>query len=162
MFPVVLNYIKQNGGSEEQARDIFQDAMVVFYRKLQDDTFELTCKIQTFLYSVSRNLWLNELKSRIVIAPQEEIKDSSEEDIEVEDNDVRGRVAILNASLQNLGEPCATILKYYYVENLSMQEISKRMSYTNAENAKNQKYKCLVRLKKLFFKNASDLISLEN
>jgi hypothetical protein len=50
-----------------------------------------------------------------------------------------------------MGEPCKTILEDYYIRKMSMQDISEKFGYTNAENAKNQKYKCLMRLKKLFF-----------
>lgn len=154
MYPVIANYIRLNGGNEEEAKDVFQDAVVVLYRKLQDDAFELTCKIQTFLYSVSRNLWLNEVKNRSLILPENEIRDQHDEITETDpqDNDVRGRIVTLNSSLEKLGEPCASILRMFYIDDLSMNEIAGRMNYTNADNAKNQKYKCLMRLKKIFFR----------
>jgi RNA polymerase sigma factor (sigma-70 family) len=154
MYPVIANYIKLNGGSEEEAKDVFQDAVVVLYRKLKDDTFELTCKIQTFLYSVSRNIWLNELKNKSLLSPENEIRDQHEETTETDpqENDIRSRIVLLNNSLDKLGEPCASILKMYYIDDLSMNEIAGKMNYTNADNAKNQKYKCLIRLKKIFFR----------
>jgi hypothetical protein len=57
----------------------------------------------------------------------------------------------MEASMEKIGEPCKTILEDYYIHRKSMLEIADRFGYTNAENAKNQKYKCLMRLKKLFF-----------
>ena len=57
----------------------------------------------------------------------------------------------MNTALQLLGEPCKTIMEDFYIHNRSMQEICERFGYTNADNAKTQKYKCLQRLKKLFF-----------
>jgi DNA-directed RNA polymerase specialized sigma24 family protein len=54
-------------------------------------------------------------------------------------------------SLSGLGEPCRTILEDFYVRDLSMESISQKFGYTNPDNAKNQKYKCLQRLRKLFF-----------
>jgi predicted DNA-binding protein YlxM (UPF0122 family) len=54
-------------------------------------------------------------------------------------------------ALNQLGEPCRTLLEDYYFQDLSMQLITEKFGYTNADNAKNQKYKCLMRLKKLFF-----------
>jgi predicted DNA-binding protein YlxM (UPF0122 family) len=57
----------------------------------------------------------------------------------------------MESALQNMGQPCQTILEDYYLHKRSMQEIAEKFGYTNAENAKNQKYKCLMRLKKLFF-----------
>ena len=154
MYPVIANYIRLNGGSEEEARDVFQDAVVVLYRKLQIDTFELTCKLQTFLYSVSRNLWLNEIRSKSLFSAENEIKDDRAEIIETEtnDNNIRNRIVQLNNSIEKLGEPCAGLLKMFYIQNLSMNEIADLMNYTNADNAKNQKYKCLMRLKKIFFR----------
>ena len=50
-----------------------------------------------------------------------------------------------------LGEPCKTLLEDFYIQDLSMQTITEKLGYTNADNTKNQKYKCLMRLKKLFF-----------
>ena len=50
-----------------------------------------------------------------------------------------------------LGEPCRTLLEDFYIKASSMQDITEKFGYTNADNAKNQKYKCLMRLKKMFF-----------
>jgi predicted DNA-binding protein YlxM (UPF0122 family) len=57
----------------------------------------------------------------------------------------------MEQAMGNMGEPCKTILEDYYIRKMSMQEIAGKFGYTNSENAKNQKYKCLMRLKKLFF-----------
>jgi hypothetical protein len=55
-----------------------------------------------------------------------------------------------------LGEPCRGIIKDFYVDHLNMIEIADKYGYTNADNAKNQKYKCLQRLKKIYFSNQED------
>ena len=57
----------------------------------------------------------------------------------------------MNEAMEGLGEPCLGIMRDYYVNDHSMEMISAKYGYTNADNAKNQKYKCLQRLKKLFF-----------
>ena len=57
----------------------------------------------------------------------------------------------MGSALQLLGEPCKTIIEDFYIHNKSMQDICESFGYTNADNAKTQKYKCLQRLKKLFF-----------
>ena len=59
--------------------------------------------------------------------------------------------AIMDRSLNSLGEPCKSLLEGYYLNKKGMQELASQFGYTNADNAKNQKYKCLMRLKKLFF-----------
>ena len=59
--------------------------------------------------------------------------------------------AIMDRALNSLGEPCKGLLEGYYLNKKGMQELAADFGYTNADNAKNQKYKCLMRLKKLFF-----------
>ena len=58
---------------------------------------------------------------------------------------------MMEKAMSGLGEPCKSLLEAFYMQKRSMQEIASGFGYTNAENAKNQKYKCLMRLKKLFF-----------
>ena len=58
---------------------------------------------------------------------------------------------LMEQALQHLGEPCKEFLESYYLRKKNMSEIAKEFGYTNADNAKNQKYKCLMRLKKIFF-----------
>jgi DNA-directed RNA polymerase specialized sigma subunit len=60
---------------------------------------------------------------------------------------------VMRRALIQLGEPCRTLMEDFFVHSLTMQEITNKMGYTNADNAKNQKYKCLMRLKKIFFAN---------
>ena len=71
---------------------------------------------------------------------------------EVEDQNERNlQFSKMQSALGMLGEPCKTIIEDFYINNRSMQDICERFGYTNADNAKTQKYKCLQRLKKLFF-----------
>jgi len=60
----------------------------------------------------------------------------------------------MEGALKLLGEPCKTIIEAFYIHNHSMQDICEQFGYTNADNAKTQKYKCLQRLKKLFFQQS--------
>lgn len=58
---------------------------------------------------------------------------------------------LMETALARIGEPCKSLLEAYYLQKKHMQEIAADFGYTNADNAKTQKYKCLMRLKKLFF-----------
>ena len=73
-----------------------------------------------------------------------------EEDIENQERR-NADFVIMERALGSLGEPCKGLLEAYYLQKKSMQAIADSFGYTNAENAKTQKYKCLMRLKKLFF-----------
>lgn len=151
-FPQVNHFIISNNGNEDDARDTFQEALVVLYYKLKEEDFRLTCKVGTYLFSVSRFLWLKKIRKLAPISGK--IKDW-EEFIPIEEESEwsqrEERFALMEKALTGLGEPCKTLIEDFYLNNLSMQEIAEKFGYTNPENAKTQKYKCMVRLKKLFF-----------
>ncbi|HAI82351.1 MAG TPA: RNA polymerase subunit sigma-70, partial [Chitinophagaceae bacterium] len=82
--------------------------------------------------------------------------DSLEETVPVEDDvEIQEKknqeFLIMDRALGSLGEPCKSLLEAFYLQKKGMLEIADSFGYTNADNAKNQKYKCLMRLKKLFF-----------
>ncbi|HEU4553838.1 MAG TPA: sigma-70 family RNA polymerase sigma factor [Chitinophaga sp.] len=151
-FPVIARMVQLNNGSEDDAKDLFQEAVIILYEKVQQGNFDLYSKLKTFLYAVCRRLWLKKLQGNTWIG----LSDGMEEHLPLEDTleehekkDEQFR--IMQKAMGTLGEPCKTLLSDYYLHKRSMQEIAEKFGYTNAENAKNQKYKCLMRLKKLFF-----------
>lgn len=151
-YNMVQAMVINNNGSTEDAKDIFQEAMIVLYEKVQSGTLELNCQIKTFVYSVSRRIWLKRLlqQNRVTLS------DGNEQvvavDDEMEDHEKRhSEYLMMEKAMNGLGEPCKSLLEAFYMEKRSMQDIASGFGYTNAENAKNQKYKCLMRLKKLFF-----------
>lgn len=152
-FSMIQAFILNNNGSVDDARDIFQEAMIVLYDKAKSETFELNCKLKTYIYSVSRRLWLKKLQQANRYSGQiEAIEDTVPVEEEVEAHEKRNNDFILmETSMSKIGEPCKSLLDAYYLQNKSMLDIAKEFGYTNADNAKTQKYKCLVRLKKLFF-----------
>lgn len=152
-YNMIQSLVINNSGSADDAKDIFQEAMIVLYEKVRSGSFELNCLIKTYVYSVSRRLWLKRLQQMNHFAP---VLDSLESTVPVEDDieeieRINDEFHAMNKAIGSLGEPCKSLLEAYYLEKKSMQEIAVSFGYTNAENAKNQKYKCLVRLKKIFF-----------
>ena len=152
-YNMVQSLIINNSGSADDAKDIFQEAMIVLYEKVRSGTFELNCLIKTYVYSVSRRLWLKRLQQMNRYVPaMENLQDTVPVDEDVEENErIDSEFQAMEKAISSLGEPCKSLLEAYYLERKSMQEIASFFGYTNAENAKNQKYKCLVRLKKIFF-----------
>ena len=152
-FPMVLQLIINNNGNEDDAKDIYQEAIIVLYNKVKSGQFELSSKLKTYIYSVCRRLWLKRLSQmnryggdirdfEEYLPVDDEVDSHSERDVQFDK---------MENALQLLGEPCKTIMEDFYIHNRSMQDICERFGYTNADNAKTQKYKCLQRLKKLFF-----------
>ena len=151
-FNLIQALILNNNGSVEDAKDIFQEAMIVLYQKVQSGSFELNCQIKTFVYSVCRRLWLKRLMQQNRYTLYENNEDIVLIDEEVEDHEKRNaEFTLMEKAMNSLGEPCKSLLEAFYMEKKNMQEIAANFGYTNADNAKTQKYKCLMRLKKLFF-----------
>ncbi len=152
-FNMIQSLVINNSGTSDDAKDVFQEALIVLYEKVRLGTFELNCQLKTYLYSVCKRLWLKRLQqsSRYFIS---EIETEPTVSVEVDMAEHEKRDADyerMNKAIVNLGEPCKSLLEAYYINKLNMQDIAAQFGYTNADNAKNQKYKCLMRLKKLFF-----------
>ncbi len=152
-FSMVQSFILNNNGSFDDARDIFQEAMIVLYENAKSESFVLTCQIKTYVYSICRRLWLKRLQQLNRFSSNVESLEETvpvEEDIEFQEKR-NADFVIMEKALGSLGEPCKGLLEAYYLQKKDMTEIASLYGYTNADNAKNQKYKCLMRLKKLFF-----------
>ncbi len=160
-YNMIQSLIINNSGSADDAKDIFQESMIVLYEKVRSGSFELNCLIKTYVYSVCRRLWLKRLQQMNRYAPAlESLQDTVPVDEEIEENErINNEFEVMDKAISSLGEPCKSLLEAYYLEKKNMQEIALSFGYTNADNAKNQKYKCLMRLKKIFFaqyKNGND------
>jgi RNA polymerase sigma factor (sigma-70 family) len=152
-FNMIQSLIINNNGSADDAKDVFQEAMIVLYEKARSGAFELNCQIKTYIYSVSRRLWLKRLQQLNRYSPPvENLEDTVPVEDEIAEHEKRNsEFEMMEKAISSLGEPCKSLLEAYYLQKQNMQVIAANFGYTNADNAKNQKYKCLMRLKKIFF-----------
>ena len=153
-YPAIQSFILNNNGTVDDAKDIFQESLIVLYEKVSAGNFELQSKIKTYLYAVARRIWLKRLHQMHRFGNIVENVDDLipvEEDLEEQErkNEAFNQ---MDKALSQLGEPCKSLLEAFYIQKKPMFEIAENFGYTNADNAKNQKYKCLIRLKKIFFK----------
>lgn len=158
-FGMIQSLILSNNGTVDDARDIFQEAMVILYEKVKSGEFELSCLLKTYLYSVCRRLWLKRLTQKQRFLPE---LDGAESWVAVEDDleqfeQKDQAFHLMEKAMNGLGEPCRSLLDAFYLQKKSMYEIAAMFGYTNADNAKTQKYKCLTRLKKIFFAQYKNL-----
>ncbi len=146
-YPMVENYIFRNNGSYDEAQETFQEIIVAFMEKLYDG-FNLTSSLKTFLYSMMENNWLNKLRSkkRFENLKTEHYELPNEYNNEEDRNEMN---SVLKNAYKELGDKCRQILILFYWKKHSMQEIAEKMNYTNSENAKNQKHKCLEKIRKI-------------
>ncbi len=152
-FAMIQSFILNNSGSQDDARDIFQEAMIVLFQKSRSDSFELSSQLKTYIYSVCRRLWLKRLNQmQRYSGSLENVEETVQVEEDLETHEKRNTdFNLMETAMSKIGEPCKSLLDAYYIQKKHMQEIAADFGYTNADNAKTQKYKCLMRLKKLFF-----------
>jgi RNA polymerase sigma factor (sigma-70 family) len=145
-------YVVNNSGSRQDAEDIFQEVLVNFIDLVQKDKFRGESTVKTFLFSLNRYTWLNELKRRGRALAREEKYERGQEQVELDSShwiaDREGKTAILNL-VAELGDTCQKILLLFYYENMSMKEILDATDYENEQVVRNKKYKCLKQLEKM-------------
>ena len=142
-YRMMTKLVITNSGTEDEARDVYQDALVVFWEKAKSGNLVLTSKISTFIYSICLNLWRKELERKSRLSNEES---DSIEFIDVEKNE---RIRVIRSCINELGETCRRILMYYYFDGLSMNKIAEKLNYANTDTAKTKKYKCKKRLDEL-------------
>jgi len=146
-FPKVNRYIKHNSGDQDAAFDIFQDSIMVFYRYVKEDKFDPKFDIGAFVFTVSKNLWINRLrkKSREVI--QHEYVDLSDTGVSILDHIItREREEAVSEVLTKLGERCEELLRYSIFYRMKNSEICEKMGFSTENAVKTRKYKCMQKL----------------
>ena len=149
-YPAIKKMIVTNNGLSEDAEDIFQEALIVLCSKIHQGNFKLTSQLSTFLYSVSRFLWNDELKRRNrtgkFLSEIEEMDalENVHEDLIKEEQ----KASLAEKTINTLGERCKELLLLFYSGSMKLQDIATKMGYSSENTAKNQKYKCLEMAKK--------------
>ncbi len=146
IFPSVRWLIMRNGGSEEDARDLFQESVIILHGKLKEEGLILHCTVKTYLYSVSRHLWLKELTRRKKL-DFTEIGD--EQYLILEENDSsdfeQELLDFYQKQFNQLSKECKKILNLHF-RNVSIAEITKKLGYPSDSYTMNRKYRCKQRL----------------
>src|SRR5438105_48625 len=102
-YRMMTKLVISNSGTEEEARDVYQDALVVFWQKARSGNLVLTSKMSTYIYSICQNLWRKELDRKKRLSNEE--KDSAES----MDMDSPEREKMIARCLEQLGETCRKV-----------------------------------------------------
>lgn len=149
--------LQRLGAEENQTKDIFQEAILVFYHQAQKLDFKLTSQPSTYLFGICQNIFRNkkrqEARKNTLSNTDFLIEFSDKTDFENQDNTniykSEEAISVLRKILIQLGEPCKKLLTGYYVDKFSMKELAEKLGYNSDSTAKSQKYKCLQRAKKM-------------
>ena len=144
-FTPVKQLILHNAGSETDAEDIFQESLIVIFKKLRDEPdLEIDSSFITYIYSIARLLWLKHLRKikKIDIDPLNrdmEERIEFEEPSPVEDKDLR--MAIYQRTLVKIPEDCQKIL-LLTVQDLSSMEIAQQLGFRSEGYVRKRRHFC--------------------
>ena len=164
-FELLSRYVLNNSGNDQDAEDIFQEVIIAFVNLVKAGKFRGESSIRTFLFSLNKNIWLNELKRRgRALAREEKYEKQNEQpeqaaDMAMELQQTKGD---LMKVINDLGENCKKILLLFYFENLSMKEIAEHLPYENEQVVRNKKSKCLKKLEQIIAENPNLYRQLKN
>jgi RNA polymerase sigma factor (sigma-70 family) len=149
-YPKVEKLVREFGGTRDDAKDVYQEGLIILYNKVTAADFKLTSQLGTYLYSVCRFVWMDHLRKKGKRQEQklnEELgvafTDEMEETLEKE-----SRLQRIEDTLSLVGEKCRKLLQLFYYRGKSMKEVMKMLGYASEDTAKTQKYKCLEQAKR--------------
>ena len=148
-YPTIKFLITTNSGTETDAEDVFQDALVVLFKKIAREDLILTSSFKTFLYSICRNLWLQRLDRRVFSNEFLEIEDLSElqENLYLEQpEEEQDKYRLFQQHFLRLSEDCKKILQLFLAKT-SLKEIAEIMGFKTEKYAKTRKFMCKEKLK---------------
>ena len=153
-YPVIENFILKNSGSSLDAEDIFQEAIVIIYRRVTKNELILNCSFGTYIYSVCKMLWYKELRNRKNIQSEnydeDAIPDLDDDIVAMKDDFDKPK--LIQKHLMNMNSDCRKLLMLFY-SNTSLKEISKILGFSGENYAKKRKFICKEKLIELIKKD---------
>ena len=150
-YKTMKQFIVMNHGDEEDAKDIFQEAMMIVYENCRNNKLELKCSLKTYVYSIVRNLWYKKGRSENVVPEFVESCNKDElleEVIDEFDPDTikwNERRTFFYKIFSLLTKDCQKLLKMV-LEGLDLNVITKKMKYSSVQHTKNRRYRCKEKL----------------
>jgi RNA polymerase sigma factor (sigma-70 family) len=155
----ITAFLLRNNGTADDAEDMLQEALIILWERIRTGRHEYNAKLSTFLFGTVRNLWLRRLarkrRESPATHPPEEFPDETLSPLDQIIDDEQTKA--VRSALEALGEPCRTLLLLFYWEELSMDDIARRLGFANADTAKSKKYQCKKSLKDLLNNRSPEL-----
>ncbi len=147
-FPLVARYIARMGGSLEEARDVFQDALVIYYERQTERQMILQYTEKSYILGISRHLWNKRYRETLGKEPIDMLSLEAEGYISVlNDADKQISSTSLFKLLQSSGKKCMELLSACYYDKMPMEKLAEQFGFSGARSAASQKFKCLEKIK---------------
>jgi len=153
-YPSIEKYILSNNGTVQDAKDVFQDGLIVFYENQKSPDFQLLVKFETYLFAICKNIWLKQLrlkKRSNAVTFDDDLVLIDEDFIELELSR-HYRYKLYKSKFNLLGNECKKLLTLFF-QKKSMVEITRLLNYKNDSYTRKKKYKCKEKLTQLIKKD---------
>lgn len=164
ILPNIEHFICSNSGSKDEAFDVFQDAIMIFYKQVINGQFdESKYKVHGYVYTISKNLWINIAKKKGRARKWQSEQDTERMEDSFLDHVIdEERLKILDKLFNSLDDKCIKLLTLSIYHRLSMREIAEKLDIPNEATVKVQCHRCRKKLSDLVKANASLLDVLRN
>ena len=142
ILPGITNWVRENGGNQDDAKDLFQEMIISIYKKCQTGNFELSCTFWSYALVVCRNLWFAKNRNKDKMIYTDTIGDDKviiTEDVQKE-IEQREQMKLYKKHFSTLGESCQKILSMFF-DKVKMTEIAAKLDMTPGY-IKKKKFNC--------------------
>ena len=144
-FPLVAKFVSKMNGSFQDAKDIFHDALIIFYEKQNAQAITVQVADKVYILGIAKHLWLRKFKqTRGHVSLDDLEQDISIPEDYYQENKENNRLLSL---LQISGRKCLELLRAIYYDKLSLPAVVHVFGYQNVRSATVQKYKCLEKVR---------------
>jgi RNA polymerase sigma factor (sigma-70 family) len=140
-FPAIARYIHRKGGSLDEARDIFQDALIVYYEKSVQDPSGIQSSKEAYIFGIARHLWSKKFRENNRLYDGDLSQQPNDEEPSVPSMERISRY------LEVAGKKCMELLRAFYYDRLNMQETAAKFGFSGERSATVQKHKCIGKLR---------------
>ncbi len=159
-YPTVQSLIKRNSGTVDDAKDLFQDCLLILIPKLREPSFTIKAAPSTYLYAIARNQWLSKLRKNnknpvdlIVDEPEINYQLKELADFDPDKSAANSELyGLVKKAFKKLGEDCQKVIQMKHIHKYSHEEITEEMEYTTSYS-RLKLNKCMTQLRKWINEN---------
>lgn len=147
-FPAVARFIRKQGGTLEEAKDLFQDGIVIYYEQVVRGSTKIQSGESQYLMGIVRHLWSRRFNEIMKLEPLPPGVTPLEDEIQPHPS-----INALTKFLRESGQKCMDLLQAFYYDKISMDKVAEKFGFASARSATVQKYKCLEKIRDNVKKN---------
>jgi RNA polymerase sigma factor (sigma-70 family) len=163
LFPGISSYVKKHGGSNDDAKDVFQESIIIIFRQIEEKSLDIKTGFENYLYGIARIIWLKILRNKEIRDRNINLLEEPEHEYQLSDDliDDELELRIFRKHFLTLGKECQKLLTLSF-NDVPNKTISEMMEYKNEKVVSNVRYKCKEKLEQKIKNDPEYIILLKN